>query len=265
MMRTRVAMIDVTASILSALLCMTGCERRQRGDDMPRQAESSEKTSDKDIVSAKPAKEEDVNSLIASASTVLINEGSNRGEYIERICSSIDKIPDAQAKCRYFKSLCDNALSMRFDSVGDIHAKNEDERWEVNRRLGLVYASLEKLVDNVQMRMMQNNAPLQEQFEPMFRFYEVMREEAIRTGKKENRGYPWKLNDIERMYGLCLKTGRFSDSDLSSVRERFLHLAGRPIRTLEQVEADLRSERARTPRGGCGSSRKAPRVTDSRR
>ena len=265
MMRTRVAMIDVTASILSALLCMTGCERRQRGDDMPRQAESSEKTSDKDIVSAKPAKEEDVNSLIASASTVLINEGSNRGEYIERICSSIDKIPDAQAKCRYFKSLCDNALSMRFDSVGDIHAKNEDERWEVNRRLGLVYASLEKLVDNVQMRMMQNNAPLQEQFEPMFRFYEVMREEAIRTGKKENRGYPWKLNDIERMYGLCLKTGRFTDSDLSSVRERFLHLAGRPIRTLEQVEADLRSERARTPRGGCDSSRKAPRVTDSRR
>ena len=232
---------------------------------MPRQAESSEKTSDKDIVSAKPAKEEDVNSLIASASTVLINEGSNRGEYIERICSSIDKIPDAQAKCRYFKSLCDNALSMRFDSVGDIHAKNEDERWEVNRRLGLVYASLEKLVDNVQMRMMQNNAPLQEQFEPMFRFYEVMREEAIRTGKKENRGYPWKLNDIERMYGLCLKTGRFTDSDLSSVRERFLHLAGRPIRTLEQVEADLRSERARTPRGGCGSSRKAPLVTDSRR
>ena len=264
MMRTRVAMIDVTASILSALLCMTGCERRQRGDDMPRQAESSEKTSDKDIVSAKPAKEEDVNSLIASASTVLINEGSNRGEYIERICSSIDKIPDAQAKCRYFKSLCDNALSMRFDSVGDIHAKNEDERWEVNRRLGLVYASLEKLVDNVQMRMMQNNAPLQEQFEPMFRFYEVMREEAIRTGKKENRGYPWKLNDIERMYGLCLKTGRFTDSDLSSVRERFLHLAGRPIRTLEQVEADLRSERARTPRGGCDSSRKAPRVKDSR-
>ena len=108
-------------------------------------------------------------------------------------------------------------------------------------------------------------ASLQEQFEPMFRFYEVMREEAIRTGKKENRGYPWKLNDIERMYGLCLKTGRFSDSDLSCVRERFLHLAGRPIRTLEQVEADLRSERARTPRDGCGSSRKAPRVTDSRR
>ena len=79
----------------------------------------------------------------------------------------------------------------------------------------------------------------------MFRYYEKMREEAMRTGERANRGYPGKLKDIERMYGLCLKMSNSSSNDFAWVRERFLQLVGRPIRTLEEVEADRRVEQAK--------------------
>ena len=44
------------------------------------------------------------------------------------------------------------------------------------------------------------------------------------------------------MYGFSLSMKTIPDEDFAWVRAKFLELAGRPIRTLEQADADRRAE-----------------------
>ena len=187
---------------------------------------------------------EDVSSCerdIAVAAKAMLNANIDRGNFIKSLCQRISEQTDVALRHRLFHDLVDRAFALKFEDVGDIHSKDEDERREVFRQLGGVYASLETLVDEIQQQLMVKSAPPKEQFEPMFRFYEKMCLESRRRGGC-NLGYSGKLNEIERMYGCALHMKTIPDEDFAWVRAKFQELAGRPIRTLEQADADRRAE-----------------------
>ena len=178
---------------------------------------------------------------IERAPRIVLGEEEYEGNFNGTICRQIIELPDEDLRYRLFHELVDRVFEIKFESVGDIHSKDDDERLHVIRRLGMVYGCLERLVDEIQQQLMVKSAPPKEQFEPMFRFYEKMCLESRRRGGC-NLGYSGKLNEIERMYGCALHMKTIPDEDFAWVRAKFQELAGRPIRTLEQADADRRAE-----------------------
>ena len=178
---------------------------------------------------------------IERAPRIVMGQEEYQGDFKRSICQRIIELPGMELRQRLFHELVDRALEINFEQVGDIHSKDEDEKQNVFRVLGLVYRRLESLINEIQQQLMVKSAPPREQFEPMFRFYEKMCLESRRRGGC-NLGYSGKLDELERMYGCALHMKTIPDEDFAWVRAKFQELAGRPIRTLEQADADRRAE-----------------------
>lgn len=190
---------------------------------------------------------ENIRSEIARIPRIFMGEESGEGDYIRAICRRIVEVADADTRHRLFNELLDVSFAVELDKVWGPDVNTEENERKNYRNLGLIHALLERLVDEIQQQLMVRSAPPREQFEPMFRYYEKMRDESKRTGHNE-RGYPGKLKNIERMYGCALRMKTIPDEDFDWVRAKFLELAGRPIRTLEQADADTRAEWERQKR-----------------
>ena len=190
---------------------------------------------------------ENIRSEIARIPRIFMGEEPGDGDYIRAICSRIAEVTDTGTRHGLFSELLDASFTIELDKVWGPDVNTEENERKNYRNLGLIHALLERLVDEIQEQLMFKNAPPREQFEPMFRYYEKMRDESKRTGYNE-RGYPGKLKHIERMYGFSLSMKTIPDEDFAWVRAKFQELAGRPIRTLEQAVADNRAERERQRR-----------------
>ena len=250
-----IGIMNVRFTLLAAMVILgaSGCSRRSAdGRDDSASAVVGQQSTNQCESAVSPVRQDktgghepkDVSSCerdIAVAAKAMLNANIDRGNFIKSLCQRISEQTDVTLRHRLFHDLVDQVFALKFEDVGDIHSKDEDERWEVSRQLGGVYASLETLVNEIQVQLMFKNAPPREQFEPMFRFYEKMCLESRRRGGC-NLGYSGKLNDIEVMYGFSLSMKAIPDEDFAWVRAKFQELAGRPIRTLEQADADRRAE-----------------------
>ena len=159
------------------------------------------------------------------------------------LCDKIARLPDEKERKRYFNLFMDTAYAVRFEDIGDVHASGWDERMEVHRRLGYAYAGLENLSLAIWSHLWAQGASQREQFTPLFRYAEKMKEEAIRLGKRYE-DLPLGLDVIERIYGVNVKAGG-SPSDFTWVEEEFKRISGRQIRTEKQVDDDNRTEALR--------------------
>ena len=158
-------------------------------------------------------------------------------DYVTNVCKQISEIADFQTRSRLFEQLEESAFSVDFSLIGDIHEPDDDRRDEVVRRLGRSYAFLELLADEIHTSRMFGGDPPREHFEPLFRYFRTMSAESKRRGHSV-RGYPKNLDRIEKLYGFSLKTGLFATNEYQWVRETFRELAGREMRTHEQILAD---------------------------
>ena len=190
---------------------------------------------------------ENIRSEIARIPRIFMGEELGEGDYIRAICRRIVEVADADTRHRLFNELLDVSFAVELDKVWGPDVNTEENEQKNYRNLGLIHALLERLVDEIQEQLMFKNAPPREQFEPMFRFYEKMCLESRRRGGC-NLGYSGKLNELERMYGCALHMKTIPDEDFAWVRAKFQELAGRPIRTLEQADADTRAEWERQKR-----------------
>lgn len=160
------------------------------------------------------------------------------------LCEKIARLPDEKERKRYFNLFMDKTYAVRFEDIGDVHASDWDERMEVQRRLGYAYAGLENLSLTIWSHLWTQGASQREQFTPLFRYAEKMKEEAARLGKKDGT-LPLGLDVIERIYGVNVKAGAGSPSEFSWVEEEFKRISGRQIRTEKQVDDDNRTEALR--------------------
>ena len=155
------------------------------------------------------------------------------------ICEKISQLEDEGDQRRYFKRLLDAAYSVHFEDYGDVDAKDFDERQRVLNRLGYAYLGLESLSMAVWTHFWTRKASQRDQFYPLFMYVEKMKVESERR-HVQNDLYSGGLSVIERIYNVNVKLGSNAPDDFAWVRENFERLAGRPIRTAEQYEADSR-------------------------
>lgn len=178
---------------------------------------------------------------IERAPQILLDISVNRGAYIKSVCKRIADIPDAEFRIKCFRELEDRAFSIRFEELDSVSAKDRDEKCEMERRLRWAHHALKSLTDEIWGHLWSQGAPQEEQFEPMFRFYEKMRDESRRIGRNVE-GYSSRLDLIERLYGQNLKRSSAPKEEFVPVRERFKKLAGRPPRTEDEYVADLKAK-----------------------
>ena len=103
----------LTVSSLVLIFCMTSCDKHQRVHEVHGQTLPPKEKRDVGGAFAPPVNDE-INAMIEIASAILVDENSNRAEYIERVCSRIDALSDEQARRRAFNRLCDSVFSFRF-------------------------------------------------------------------------------------------------------------------------------------------------------
>ena len=176
--------------------------------------------------------EEDVD----HAPQILLEGRNDRRKYVQSLCGRIAKVSFSEDRRRLFRRLQDRVFSIRFEDVGDAFSKDVEKRKEVRSRLGGVYASLELCAEELQWQLMASKANVDEQFEPLFRLHEKMRTESLRVGLND-REYSEGIRRIERLYGVLEKTRMFKSEDFEGLKVKFLKVAGRPIRTLEEASA----------------------------
>lgn len=170
---------------------------------------------------------------------VLSDRSGSSETFIIDICRKISELPDKERRLQCYQALVHDALGFDFKSIGDAHATELPERNDVCRRLSFAYSSLEFLVNEIHDRQWSVNAPLNEQFEPLFLYAEKMKQESLRVGE-ESCGYPKVIKRVERLYGYSLKSRKCSPKEKAWFMKKFTSLTGRKPRTLEEEDQDLK-------------------------
>ena len=182
-----------------------------------------------------------IESDIARLPDVFMCFDKSRSDFIASVCDRISCIQPPELRSKYFRLLLDSALSIRFEKIGNVHAVDANERKNVSWRLGLVRSAIDSVVEEIHTRLVMCGVPVQEQFEPFFKFFERMREETNRIGTNVS-GYPGMLHRIEYTYHLLMesdaKTNVSRLNEYEWVRRRFEKVAGRPMRSLQEMSAD---------------------------
>ncbi len=219
------------------------------------------------------ADKRDVERLIMLAPTMMLSQTNNVQDYMEHVCKTIEKCPDAQMRYSYFRRLMACACMVDLANVEDLVPKEKIEipketgpwkglskeaaieRAERNRKYKITsirrdgVGRLRRMAENISSTLlmeMPTPAPGVELFEPYFKLLEKLREEEQRENLEPMSLCSRSIDQVEYLFNFThLKVlemvGVKPDAqDRAAVEARFIQLVGRRIRSAEQYGADSR-------------------------
>ena len=176
-------------------------------------------------------------SLISQAPLVVIGSTNNAGEYLDDVCSQIEKLTNKSDRVNGYMSLMRSACSVRLEEVGGGIDNGRSEGPEKAILLSNAYVVLNRMTEDVWTRMYLEGATGQELFDPWFELVAKMKNESARLGVTDASLYVDRVDQIERLFNLFyLEDNRRTPGkdEVASVQKRFQELVGRPMRNKDQ-------------------------------
>ena len=216
--------------------------------------------------------------LIALAPIMMLSQTNNVGDYMEQVCKSIVKCPDAQMRYRYFRRLMESACTVDITSIEDWvpqekielpkengpwsglsrdHAREREiwnRKYKISSIRGECVGRLRRMAEKISDCLLMETpvpAPGIELFEPYFKLIEKLKGEERREGREKMSLCGQTVDHVERLFNFThLKVLEVVETkpdlrDRAAVEARFKQVVGRPIRSAEQYNADARRRTVR--------------------
>jgi len=207
----------------------------------------------------------EIEEAIAKAPEVIFSMTNNVREYTSMICEKIVKCPVPETRYRYFRKLMESACQVDFvkivENVPEEKMPDESNGFLIwsgmygDPKLGALwdaYRPLRRLADDIweNLAFTRVSTPCAEQFEPYFKLIEKLKTEERRLEKSIPSTIEHIREEVEfvadrieyhfhflYLQHLCKSP---DPQDLALFKARFERVVGRPVRSLDEYEADSR-------------------------
>jgi len=193
-----------------------------------------------EAAAANPRPEKEIEGLIETWHTP--PEGNRSHAFVSVLCEKIRGLADPELRLRYFRRVVDKALAVRFEDVDGFPVEVwglEPFYLDSRDRKGTLdgeHRFMVTVMRNVYYALRSSGLPLEDQFDPVFRFAAKVEAEKYRLKTLDVGEASRLLDEAERdLYG---RTRNVHDPVARRLLNRFERTFYRPIRTPEEIAED---------------------------